>query len=183
MPDHIPFTSPPHCRGISQETWLRLRLHISEMWPALTRDMKHAIEAGVDPKTEGQSACIIIYISGRESCDEVSLRLERILDAEEFACIRVEPLPGAPEHIKEHGLLYLPDRYVVPGGRFNELYGWDSYFIALGLLRDGRTGLAQSVADQCLYEVAHYGFVLNCNRSYCLTRSHPPFLSRIVRAA
>lgn len=182
MQEPPPFTPPPLCPGISPDTWLRLRLHISGMWPVLTRDMKHAIEAGVDPKTEEQSACVIIYVSGRESCDDVSRRLESILNAEDFACIRVEPLPGAPEHITEHGLLYLPDRYVVPGGRFNELYGWDSYFIALGLLRDGRTGLAQSIADQCLYEVAHYGSVLNCNRTYCLTRSHPPFLSRLVLA-
>ena len=182
MQEPAPFTPPLHCAGISQETWLRLRLHLGSMWPVLTRDLKHAIEAGVDPKTGDEGACIVIYVSGLESADEVSKRLESILSAEDFACIRVEPLPGAPEHITEHGLLYLPDRYVVPGGRFNELYGWDSYFIALGLLRDGRVGLAQSVAEQCLYEVAHYGAVLNCNRSYCLTRSHPPFLSRLVLA-
>ena len=40
--------------------------------------------------------------------------------------------------IAKPGLLYLPNRYVVPGGRFNEMFGWDSYFIILGLLRDGR---------------------------------------------
>jgi len=182
MPEHVAFTPPPRCPDISPETWLRLRLYISEMWPVLTRDMKHAIEAGVDPKTESDSPCVIIYVSGRESPAEVSRRLESILCPEDFACLDVRALPGAPEHITEHGLLYLPDRYVVPGGRFNELYGWDSYFMALGLLRDGRTGLAQSVADQCLYEVAHYGSVLNCNRTYCMTRSHPPFLSRLVLA-
>ena len=70
----------------------------------------------------------------------------------------------------------------MPGGRFNRLYGWDSYFIALGLLQDGRTGLAQSIADQCFYEVDNYGAVLNCNRTYCLTRSHPPFLGRLMLA-
>lgn len=42
--------------------------------------------------------------------------------------------------------------------------------------------MAQSTAEQCLYEVEHYGSVLNCNRSYCLSRSHPPFLSRLVLA-
>jgi alpha,alpha-trehalase len=182
MPEHAVFVPPPRCAGIPEETWVRLRLYISEMWASLTRDMKHAIEAGVDPKTEGDSPSVNIYVSGLESCEEVSRRLQRMLSPEDFACINLQPLPGAPEHITEHGLLYLPDRYVVPGGRFNELYGWDSYFIALGLLRDGRTGLAQSVAEQCLYEVAHYGSVLNCNRTYCMTRSHPPFLSRLVLA-
>jgi alpha,alpha-trehalase len=182
MSEHHTFTAPMHCSGISTETWTRLRLHISEMWPALTRDMKHAVEAASDPKTECGSPCVSIYVSGREYHEHVSRRLEKILSPRDYARIRLLPLPGAPEHITEHGLLYLPDRYVVPGGRFNELYGWDSYFIALGLLRDGRTGLARSVADQCLYEVEHYGSVLNCNRTYCLTRSQPPFLSRLVLA-
>ncbi len=67
--------------------------------------------------------------------------------------------------------------FVVPGGRFNELYGWDSYFIVLGLLHDGRTELARGMVDHLLYEIEHYGQVLNANRSYYLTRSQPPFLT------
>ncbi len=35
--------------------------------------------------------------------------------------------------------------FVVPGGRFNEMYGWDSYFITLGLLQDGKVALAKSM--------------------------------------
>ena len=67
--------------------------------------------------------------------------------------------------------------FVVPGGRFNELYGWDSYFEALGLLEDGRLDLAKAMVDHFLYEIRHYGQVLNANRSYYLTRSQPPFLT------
>jgi alpha,alpha-trehalase len=152
------------------------------MWPLLTRDLKHAVEAARDPKTECEGPCVPVYVSAAESPETIAAQLERALEASDFAKVSIRPLPGAPEHIKEHGLLYVPGRYVVPGGRFNELYGWDSYFIALGLLREGRTGLAQSLADQCLYEVEQYGAVLNCNRTYCLTRSHPPFLSRLVLA-
>jgi alpha,alpha-trehalase len=72
--------------------------------------------------------------------------------------------------------------YVVPGGRFNELYCWDSYFIVLGLLQDGRTDLARGMADNLLYEVQYYGKVPNANRTYYLTRSQPPFLTSIIRA-
>ncbi len=72
--------------------------------------------------------------------------------------------------------------YVVPGGRFNELYYWDSYFTLLGLLQDGRTDLARGIADNLLYEVQYYGKVPNGNRTYYLTRSQPPFLTSIVRA-
>ena len=66
---------------------------------------------------------------------------------------------------------------MVPGGRFNEMYGWDSYFEALGLLEDGRLDLAQAMVEHFLYEIRHYGQILNANRSYYLTRSQPPFLT------
>ena len=72
--------------------------------------------------------------------------------------------------------------YVVPGGRFNELYGWDSYFIVLGLLQDHRNDLARGMADNLLYEVQYYGKIPNANRTYYLTRSQPPFLTSIIRA-
>lgn len=71
--------------------------------------------------------------------------------------------------------------FVVPGGRFNELYGWDSHFIALGLLEDGRTELARSTIDDQLYEIRRYGRILNANRTYYLTRSQPPFTTSSLR--
>jgi alpha,alpha-trehalase len=67
--------------------------------------------------------------------------------------------------------------FVVPGGRFNELYGWDSYFIVLGLLHDGFVELAKAMVAHFRYEIEHYGQILNANRSYYLTRSQPPFLT------
>ena len=75
------------------------------------------------------------------------------------------------------GLLYLENKYVVPGGRFNEMYGWDSYFIVRGLLRSGRVELARGMVDNFFFEIEHYGAMLNANRTYYLTRSQPPFLS------
>ena len=70
--------------------------------------------------------------------------------------------------------------FVVPGGRFNEMYGWDSYFEALGLLVDGRVELARSMTENFMYEIEHYGKILNANRSYYLTRSQPPFLTDMI---
>ncbi|CAJ0860623.1 13267_t:CDS:2 [Entrophospora sp. SA101] len=67
--------------------------------------------------------------------------------------------------------------FVVPGGRFNEMYGWDSYFESLGLIIDGRIDLAKGMVDNFVYEIQHYGKILNANRSYYLTRSQPPFLT------
>src|SRR5256885_4681906 len=62
------------------------------------------------------------------------------------------------------------------------MYGWDSYFIVVGLLRDGRLDLARDMVNNFLFEIDHYGAVLNANRTYYLTRSQPPFLSSMVLA-
>ena len=80
------------------------------------------------------------------------------------------------------GLLYLPHPYVVPGGFFNEMYGWDSYFIVLGLVADHRSELARDMVDNALFEVQYYGGVLNANRTYYLSRSQPPFLTAMMAA-
>ncbi len=94
---------------------------------------------------------------------------------EKLGDVRPEQLPAA-------GLLYLPNPYVVPGGRFNEMYGWDSFFILLGLEADHREALAKGMVDNFLFEIEHYGAVLNANRTYYLTRSQPPFLTSMIRA-
>jgi alpha,alpha-trehalase len=100
----------------------------------------------------------------------------------DFQKIDVRVLPTDIASMREPGLLYLPRPYVVPGGRFNEMYGWDSYFIQMGLLRDGQLSLAQDMADNALYEIREYGMILNANRTYYLTRSQPPFLTEMVLA-
>lgn len=102
------------------------------------------------------------------------------MSGEKLERISLETLPPEFDRIERHGLLYVPNRYVVPGGRFNELYGWDSYFIQLGLWRSGELDLALSITNALLYEVEHYGTVLNANRTYFLNRSQPPFLSQMV---
>jgi len=96
---------------------------------------------------------------------------------------RIEKLGDVrPEQLPAAGLLYLPHPYVVPGGRFNEMYGWDSYFIVLGLEAEHRENLAKGMVDNFLFEIEHYGAVLNANRTYYLTRSQPPFLTSMIRA-
>ena len=72
--------------------------------------------------------------------------------------------------------------FVVPGGRFNEMYGWDSYFIGLGLLIDDKLDLAKAIATNFKYQIEHYGKILNANRSYYLTRTQPPLYSSLLRA-
>lgn len=77
-------------------------------------------------------------------------------------------------------LLPLPHRYVVPGGRFQEIYYWDSYFTMLGLAESGRHELVADMVRNFAYLIDRYGHVPNGNRSYYLSRSQPPFFSLMV---
>ena len=62
------------------------------------------------------------------------------------------------------------------------MYGWDSYFIIVGLLEDGERDYARGIIENFFYEIENYGAVLNANRAYYLTRSQPPFLTSMIMA-
>jgi alpha,alpha-trehalase len=154
--------------------------YISSGWNSLTRSLDNCTTFE-DVKTEGGP---ILYLpvdlpippALRELQDRCSIRLEHLpikiarLGAHSFN-------PSQP-----NGLLYLEHPYVVPGGQFNEMYGWDSYFIIRGLLRENRIDLAKGMVENFFFEIENYGGVLNANRTYYLTRSQPPFLSSMVLA-
>ncbi len=78
-------------------------------------------------------------------------------------------------------LIALPNDYVVPGGRFSEVYYWDSYFTILGLKAQKRYDLIQSMVKNFAHLINTVGFIPNGNRNYYLTRSQPPFFSLIVK--
>jgi alpha,alpha-trehalase len=149
--------------------------YISQAWDTLTRSMT-SCQSIVDPKI---AETPVLYLpAGLEepaSVRELSGKCK----------VRIEHLPRKIDHLGEitsgnvnpPGLLYLPAKYVVPGGRFNEMYGWDSYFIIRGLLRAGRVDLARDMVDNFFFEIENYGAMLNANRTYYLTRSQPPFVS------
>ncbi len=139
--------------------------------------------AAVDPKSKPDpDGRWRVYISQTEDEDKVEMGLRQELDPAAFGKIKLVRLPENVADIQQQGLLYLPHPYVVPGGRFNEMYGWDSYFIQVGLVRDGEFELARDMVENFLYEIRNYGRVLNANRTYYLTRSQPPFLTQMLLA-
>jgi len=77
-------------------------------------------------------------------------------------------------------LIPLPHPSVIPGGRFRELYYWDSYFTMLGLQVSRRTALIGQMVDNFAWLIDTFGFVPNGNRSYYLSRSQPPFFSLMI---
>ncbi|MBD1874058.1 alpha,alpha-trehalase [Nodosilinea sp. FACHB-131] len=168
---------------LESPTIAAIKTYIRDQWQVLTRSHDQLLAAAYDEKIEHEKdGPWLLYISGQEDLEQVVERLKQSVPPEDLAQVSVRNLPLECEQIDNHGLLYLPGDYVVPGGRFNELYGWDSYFILLGLLHDQKYALAQSLIEQLLYEVKHYGTVLNANRTYYLNRSQPPLLSPMVLA-
>ncbi|WP_314140207.1 alpha,alpha-trehalase [Buttiauxella noackiae] len=81
---------------------------------------------------------------------------------------------------KWDSLLPLPKPYVVPGGRFREVYYWDSYFTMLGLAESGHWDKVQDMVDNFAHEIDAWGHIPNGNRSYYLSRSQPPFFAFMV---
>ena len=77
-------------------------------------------------------------------------------------------------------LIPLPSPYIVPGGRFREVYYWDSYFTMLGLVQSGRTDLVKSMLDNFSHLIRTVGHIPNGNRTYYLTRSQPPYFAAMV---
>ncbi len=154
--------------------------YIHASWDTLSRSMTdcHSL---VDPKLTGAPSVLYLPADVTIPANVAALKTQCNVDVEHlpkvvtsFGELRLTDIP-------KPGLLYLPNKYVVPGGRFNEMYGWDSYFIILGLLREGKLGLAQGMVENFFYEIEHYGGILNANRTYYFTRSQPPFLSSMIR--
>jgi alpha,alpha-trehalase len=105
-----------------------------------------------------------------------------------------DPNKSAEEHInalwsvltrkpdEETGsLIPLPHPYIVPGGRFQEIYYWDSYFTMLGLQASGRVDLIENIIANFAYLIDKVGYIPNGNRSYFLGRSQPPFFSLMIK--
>ena len=157
--------------------------YIKQTWSVLTRSSRNLAAAAADPKfrplPDGRWP---VYVPRNEDLPRIEQELRREMPAGDFQKIDIRQLPSEPGALREQGLLYLPHPYVVPGGRFNEMYGWDSYFIQMGLLRDSDLALAKGIADNFLYEIREYGKILNANRTYYLTRSQPPFLTEMLLA-
>jgi alpha,alpha-trehalase len=162
----------------SQPGLAPIRTYIAEGWDTLTRSLDEC-KSIVDTKLTTAS---VLYLPADFEVPPAVQKLQAQCN------VQAKHLPSVIHNLGEvdeskidpAGLLYLPHRYVVPGGRFNEMYGWDSYFIIRGLLRDKRVEVAQGMVENFFFEIEHYGAILNANRTYYLTRSQPPFLTSMI---
>jgi len=172
-------TQPPQSEP-SQAQLEKIQTYIRGGWETLSRSMS---ECGVLVDTKVVQKPLLYLPAGMEVPESVR-------SVETKCGIRATSLPKKierlgdlnPSDLAQQGLLYLPHPYVVPGGRFNEMYGWDSFFIILGLLRNDELPLAKGMVENFFFEIDNYGAVLNANRTYFLTRSQPPLLSSMIMA-
>jgi alpha,alpha-trehalase len=155
-----------------------IRAYISTGWDTLTRSMNECSTV-VDPKFAANS---VMYLPADfpEPAALSALQKQCKFEVKHLPTVIHHPGEVDADSLNPPGVLYLENKYVVPGGRFNEMYGWDSYFIIRGLVRDGRIDMARGMVENFFFEIEHYGNVLNANRSYYLSRSQPPFLTSMI---
>jgi alpha,alpha-trehalase len=173
--------APPAADALSPARVAAVRAYIKKGWTTLSRSTRDLAKAAPDPKfprAAGQGWPV--YLPADEDRAAVEATLKATMTPEDRARIELRTLGADRKMPADPGLLYLPRPYVVPGGRFNEMYGWDSYFIQVGLLADGETDRARDMVENFLYEIEHYGTILNANRTYYMTRSQPPFLTEMI---
>ena len=128
-------------------------------------DLRHFVEMNFTLPAEGEKYVPPAGQSLREHIDDLWPVLTRSTDKASN---------------KWDSLLPLPKPYVVPGGRFREVYYWDSYFTMLGLAESDHWDKISDMVDNFAYEIDTFGHIPNGNRSYYLSRSQPPFFSLMV---
>ena len=161
----------------------------------LFTDQKHFVDA---LPTRDPSKIRAEYLARRDNSDFDLETFVKDNFIESGAAQSPAPKPGAPiqEHIDSlwpvlsrtyrqvppySSLLPLPQPYVVPGGRFREMYYWDSYFTMLGLEQSGDQAQVRQMTDNFAYMIDTYGHIPNGNRTYYLSRSQPPFFAYMVQ--
>lgn len=139
------------------------RYRVESQWPEFnlaTFVERHFIQ----PEVAGASYQECSTRSVREHIDDLWKVLSRPADVEsQFS-----------------SLIPLPNPYLVPGGRFREIYYWDSYFTMLGLFESGKIEVVRAMLDNFAHLIDRLGFIPNGNRSYFCTRSQPPVFALMV---
>ncbi|MDO7895986.1 alpha,alpha-trehalase TreA [Pseudomonas citrulli] len=160
----------------------------------LFTDQKHFVDA-LPKRDPGQIRADYLARQDEDGFDLKAFVQDNFIESGEAQS--PPPKPGAPidAHINAlwpvlsrtyrevpqySSLLPLPQPYVVPGGRFREMYYWDSYFTMLGLEQSGEKARVRQMTDNFAYMIDTYGHVPNGNRTYYLSRSQPPFFAYMV---
>jgi alpha,alpha-trehalase len=164
----------------------RMLSYVAHTWRGLVRRadhvdaLCHAIDEGILRAADGR-----YYLYVPEGHEAAIARLRRQAkgrrDIEIVAFPRKRGRAWQKRMEQQAGIAFLPRPYLVPGGMFTEMYGWDCYFQARGALGAGYVDIARDVAENLAYQIRHFGKIANTNRSYHLSRTQPPLFTPLAR--
>lgn len=173
----------PVARMLERRTQTLRRL-IDQGWDGLVRradridDLKEALRVMPVQSPDGRQR---VFVPARDVKALKRLRAQAARTGIEVVAL---PRPHEAEDWRrlnqEPGMAYLPQPYIVPGGRFSQMFGWDSYFNGRGALASGRVDLARNLLENQLYAIEHYGKIPNSNLGYHLSRTQPPLMPRLA---
>jgi alpha,alpha-trehalase len=155
-----------------------IQRYISVGWDHLTRSLTNCASYP-DSKINGPQY-LYVPLAFPQVASFADLTAHCDVEVQNLPTVITGPSDAYANEIPHQGLLYLEHPYIVPGGQFNEMYGWDSYFIIRGLVQAGKIELARGMVENFFFEIENYGAVLNANRTYYLSRSQPPFLTSMI---
>jgi len=149
------------------------------------------ITAIKDDKVNGETPTVFIphndltalriwQLLQEETADIMRFTIEMLpQEIEDKTATRLGRMPGLLSMAHDGKDTLLP--YHVPGARFNELYGWDSYFMGLGLLEDGNTEGVRNILTHQKYQIRHFNMIINAPRPYYIRRGQPPLFPSLLR--
>jgi alpha,alpha-trehalase len=173
----------PVARMLERRT-VALRRLIDQGWEGLVRSTSHLDrlnEALADMRVKSPDGRWRLYVPAKEVRAVRKLRAQAARHGWE-----VVPLHKPREQadwqrlMRGPGMAWLPQPYIVPGGRFMQMFGWDSYFNGRGALASGRPELVSGMVENHVYALEHYGKIPNSNLSFHLSRTQPPLLPRLA---
>jgi len=173
----------PMARILERRT-AALRRLIDEGWEGLVRRadrFDQLNEALRDMRVKSPDGRWRLYVPAKDPSAVRRLRAQAARHGWEVVPLR-EPRDQADWQrlMREPGMAYVPQPYIVPGGRFMQMFGWDSYFNGRGALSSGRPELVRDMVENHVYALEHYGKIPNSNLSFHLSRTQPPLLPRLA---
>jgi alpha,alpha-trehalase len=173
----------PVARMLERRTAVLRRL-IDQSWDGLVRrsdrieDLKEALRVMPVQSPDGRQR---VFVPAGDAKALKRLRAQAARSGIEVVPLRKPREAADWQRLnQEPGMAYLPKPYIVPGGRFAQMFGWDSYFNGRGALTSGRVELARDLLENQLYAIAHYGKIPNSNLGYHLSRTQPPLMPRLA---
>ena len=136
-------------------------------------------QACLDAEKSGEAVDLATFVNTHFDTPEMisatsQTKFENVADYIEHMW---QVLTRTPDTEQKDSLIALTRPYIVPGGRFREIYYWDTYFTALGLIDAGRTDMAINMLVNFVDILNEVGCIPNGNRAYYYSRSQPPILA------